>query len=332
MNKVEYKNWRTVQIAASILYKYYKNVTITQYSSSLFDLIVQDQETGLSFAVKVKNSKFEESNAYQSYIDEILKLQQNDGNAHVPLLLMLVNEVEESARIGFQIAWIHDKVVICKKVSMLSVNQANMLKVLDHIKAMDDTIRILSTYGMKIVKNIELIFNDSNSTPHFAKMVYLRDFTERYKMYNRVVRDERERFERLVNEVPEGDYPEDELDKYIKKAVCEKYPDSQFKSSTMILSTELRDLQQLSKYPFRSKASFVIVPDVNSMDNVVISALSGMSMPSFSLDIFVSSSVGNSYFQDLSFKCRLPVEGLPKKFEDLNNAKKTLHSPTEFFF
>lgn len=95
MNKVEYKNWRTVQIAASILYKYYKNVTITQYSSSLFDLIVQDQETGLSFAVKVKNSKFEESNSYQSYIDEILKLQQNDGNAHVPLLLMLVNEVPE---------------------------------------------------------------------------------------------------------------------------------------------------------------------------------------------------------------------------------------------
>lgn len=332
MNKVEHKNWRTTQIAVSILYKYCENVTITQPSSSLFDLIVQDQETGLSFAVKVKNSKFDESNAYQPYIAEILNLQLNDDNTHVPLLLMLVNEVEESAKIGFQIAWIHDKVVICKKVSMLSINRENMQKVLDHIKAMDDTIRILSTYGMKIVKNINIIFNDSNNIPHSAKMVYLRDFTERYKMYNKVVKDERVRFERLINEVPEGDYPEDELDKYIIRAVRENYPESQFKSSMMIFSSELRDLQQLSKYPYRSKASFVIVPGVNSMDNVVISALSGMSMPSFSLDIFVSSSVDNSYFQDLSFECRLPVEGLLKKFEDLNNAKKTLHSPTEFFF
>ena len=84
--------------------------------------------------------------------------------------------------IGIQVGWRFGRPIIFKKPTMMSVTQENADKIINSVKMMDNIIRMLSEHGMKIVKTIAVESIQHNGMAHHAKIVYLRDFTEQYKM------------------------------------------------------------------------------------------------------------------------------------------------------
>lgn len=329
MNNYEIKSWRIVQLAANILYRYCGNVRIESQESLLFDIIVTDLATSLKFGVKVGSSSFVNSDTYKEYIDYLESFRFDNSVEQIPLLLMLVNESSESASIGFQIARIKDKIVICKNVSMKSVNEKNMAIIMDQIKSMDDTIRVLSTYGMKIIKRMHIEIQDSAGVLHFGTICYLRDFSEKYKMNRKIVNDEKERFDKLVNGIIESEYPEDELDIEIMSAVKNRFPNASSSSNLLLFSSELRDVQIESTNSVKILVPFITRPLIASLNPIVMQALKGIEFPSFKLDLYIRSRFDVASFNDLSFDIVIPIDGLLKKVSDIKMALSTLHSPKE---
>lgn len=195
---------------------------------------------------------------------------------------------------------------------------------------MDNTIRMLSEHGMKIVKTIAVESIQHNGMAHHAKIVYLRDFTEQYKMKQKIVVDEREKFNRLFNGIPEDEYPNDFLDNSILEMVNQKFSGAKLTSSMMLFSSDLRELQQLA-HSIIMKAEMFVEPNLTNMSNAVLSMLEGVKFLHFNIDFFVDAPYCKATFENLSLHKIEPMEGWLRTYNEYDEALKTLHSPTEFF-
>ena len=212
---------------------------------------------------------------------------------------MAVNESTETAMIGIQVGWRFGRPIIFKKPTMMSVTQENADKIINSVKMMDNTIRMLSEHGMKIVKTIAVESIQHNGMAHHAKIVYLRDFTEQYKMKQKIVVDEREKFNRLFNGIPEDEYPNDFLDNSILEMVNQKFSGAKLTSSMMLFSSDLRELQQLA-HSIIMKAEMFVEPNLTNMSNAVLSMLEGVKFLHFNIDFFVDAPYCKATFENLS--------------------------------
>lgn len=206
------KDIRMLQIAAMILYRNVPNITLVQSNDNAYDILCSSTIDELRFGINVVSSSFSTSNTYEHYLNYLDSIDYSDKNYRIPILLMAVNESTETAMIGIQVGWRFGRPIVFKKPTMRSVTQENADKIINSVKMMDNTIRMLSEHGMKIVKTIAVESIQHNGRAHHAKIVYLRDFTEQYKMKQKIVVDEREKFNRLFNGIPEDEYPNDFLD------------------------------------------------------------------------------------------------------------------------
>ena len=200
---------------------------------------------------------------------------------------------------------------------------------MDVIKSMDQTIRLLSNQGLKIKKTINITCRGRHGIPCQGLIVYLRDFTDQYKMHQKVIINERERFERLFSGIPEEEYPSDILDQTIIEMVQQEFPNSSIESKLILFSSELCDLQVLS----RSKCSLVefhIVPDVSDFSPEVYKLLDGMSSVDFTLELFTESRIDYMTFENKRFSLSKSFEGWLEMSNNYKRKLSTLHNPSEF--
>lgn len=328
--KKEIKKMRSYQIAAIILMRYINSIEITESQCVYYDLLVTDKTTGLRFGIKVKFSNFEKTKEYQLYIQSLKSIAFDDEDNRIPILIMAVNETQETAKIGFVLGWKFNKAYIYKKPSFIEVTERSSEKILDAIKTMDQTIRLLSNQGLKIKKTINIICRSHHNIPCQGKIVYLRDFTEQYKMHQKKIIDERERFDRLFYGIPEEEYPSDILDQAILEMVRQDFPNSSIKSELILFSSELHDLQVLSQSK-RSLVEFRIVPDISDFPLQVNQLLGGISSVDFTLELFTVNRIDYMVFENKRFSLLKSFKGWIEVYNSYKRKLSTLHNPSEFF-
>ena len=327
--KKEIKEMRSYQIAAIILLRYIDGIEISESQYPYYDLLVTDKTTGLKFGIEVKFSNFERTQEYQSYIQTLSDIDLNDENNRIPILIMAVNETKETAKISFVMGWRFDKAYIYEKPSFIEVTKENSGKILDVIKSMDQTIRLLSNQGLKIKKTINITCRGRHGIPCQGLIVYLRDFTDQYKMHQKVIINERERFERLFSGIPEEEYPSDILDQAILEMVRQEFPNSSIKSELILFSSELHDLQVLSQSK-RSLVEFRIVPDISDLPPQVNRLLGGISSVDFTLELFTVNHIDYMAFENKRFSLSKSFEGWLEIYNSYKEKLSTLHNPSEF--
>ena len=327
--KKEIKKMRSYQIAAIILMRYINGIEITESQCIYYDLLVTDKTTGLRFGIEVKFSNFEKTKEYQLYIQSLKSIDFDDEDNRIPILIMAVNEIQETAKIGFVMGWKFNKAYIYEKPSFIEVTEKSSEKILDAIKSMDQTIRLLSNQGLKVKKTINITCIGHHDIPCHGKIVYLRDFTKQYTMHQKEIIDERERFDRLLYGIPEEEYPSDILDQAILEMVQKEFPDSSTKSELILFSSGLRDLQVI----LQSKCSLVefqIFPDISDLPPQVNQLLVGISSIVFTLELFTNR---NDYmtFENKRFSLSKSFEGWLEMYNSYKEKLSTLHNPSEFF-
>lgn len=325
------KEIRTYQIAAIAILRNLRGCRIEQVQSQYFDFLVTYEETNLVFGVEVKNSSFLRTNHFQDYMRILEGINVYERENRIPVLLAAVNEEDESVKIGFLLAWQFGKAKIYRKPAMVDLNPSNADKILDFVKSMDETIRILSEHGMKVVKRIRVEHQEANGRLSFGMVEYLRDFTQDYQMHQKEVVDERERMERLIKGTPQDEYPDDELDIAIFEKIQERFPGSSKISDLMLFSTELIDLQLLSRSICRS-FSFSVEPEID-MNNApfVAELMNGVDIVRFYVDVFFDVPVDAQVFENQNFEIVKPLNGWMNTYKWYLDAVKTLSSPREFF-
>lgn len=324
------RDFRMLQIAAMILYRNIPNISLVQSDDNAYDILCSSTIDELRFGVNVVSSSFSASNTYERYLNYLDSVNYSDRSYQIPILLMSVNESTETAMIGIQVGWIFGKPTIFKKPSMMSLTKENSNKILDAVKSMDETIRLLSEHGMKIIKTINLVKSDLNGMNPQARIVYLRDLTDQYKMNPKVVVNEREKIDRLLTGIPEEEYPNDFLDVAVLEMVKQAFPNAKMKSQLLLFSNELRELQRLS-HSVRLTSEMLVEPNMNDLPDIAITMLDELKLVRFCVDVFVDNPFGRPYFENLSFTKIEPIEGWLKTFNNYSKAIKSLHSPTEFF-
>lgn len=323
------KEIRTMQIACSFLLRNIPNLKLEQVFSNYYDVVATEMETGIRFGIYITSSFFSRSENYARYLNNLKSINLENENNRLPIIIVAVNEKAETAMFGVQFGWKRGKAIIYTKPSMRKISSENTAILMDIIKSMDETIRVLSEESIKVVKKIHLE-KRTGLLVHRAEIVYLRDFTQEYKMYQKEVVDERERFERSTYGRPQIKYPEDFLDEIIYNAVLKEYPDARKSNSLLLFSTNLGELQEYSRYT--KLTSYIRVkPDIDVLPQELLPILEGVKLLCISQDLFVNFPPDVDNFKNSNFEIAIPFKTWLNSYIELKSKLTSIHSPTEFF-
>lgn len=324
--------WRIEQIACAILYRCFGHVTIEKTpDKGILDLQVQYNDgTGLRFGVVIKAYKRFHDNNRNRLIDQVAKVDLSQDRYRLPIILLLVDEPTETAKVAFLVGWRFGKPTIYKDFELRSLTQKNADTILQIIKSMDNVIRVLSTDNLFVRKRIIFSKNVSNNRVQQAEILYLRKLSSTYRMQQKEVVTEKETFSSLLKDTPAEQYPQDELDNMIFESVKAQFKNAKVKSKLLLLSCDLDDLQYY-KDVHCHHTTLLVSPDFSELSTVALSMLDGLQLFSVNLDVFVENILYVNAFDNVSFDREEPLEGWIKKVTTWNQLKENMKPITEFF-
>lgn len=324
--------WRIEQIACTILYRCFDNISIDKTPDwSLLDLLVRsNDDTDLKFGVIVKRAFDNLPDSIDRLVNMLNKVDYTQSVNQIPIVLLAIDEPTESAKIAFLVGWRFGKPRIYKNFELRNLNQKTADICLQIIKSMDDVIRILSVDDLNVLKKITFSKKLSDNRVQQAEILYLRKLSSTYRMNQKEVVEEKERFERLLKGTPEEDYPQDELDMLIFESVKKQFKNAKVRSKLMLLSTELDDLQSYRDIHC-VHTNLQVSPDLTNLPEIALSMLDGLELFSVCIDIFVENIFYQEAFDGVSFEKDEPLEGWLKKVTEWNRLKGTMRSITEYF-
>lgn len=331
MKRYDYE-WRVVQVARTILYRCFGNVTIEeQTQKGLADFIVTfNNGTDLRFGVVLKTvGKLSEA-VKTKWVEELQKADYNQDVNRMPIVLLVVDEQTESAKIAFLLGWRFGKPRIYKNFELRALNQKNADICLEIIKSMDEVIRLLEADNLQVLKRITFSKKLSGNRVQQAEVLYLKKLTASYRMNQKEVVDERERFERLLKGTPEEEFPQDELDEIIYEAIRKQFKNVKVRSKLILVSTDIEDLQ-FYKGVHCHETTLLVSPDLSGVPTVALSMLDGLEMFSVTLDVFVENIFYQHVFDGVSFDYEMPIEGWLKKVTEWNELKATMKPISVYF-
>ena len=324
--------WRIEQIACTILYRCFGNITIDKTPDwGIIDLLVKYNDgTDLKFGVIVKKGFDNLTERIYGLVNLLYKVDYTQAVNQIPIVLLAVDEPTESAKIAFLVGWRFGKPRIYKNFELRNLNQKSADVCMQIIKSMDEVIRVLSTNDLNVLKKITFGKKMPDNRIQQAEILYLRKLSSTYRMSQKEVVEEKERFERLLKGTPEEEYPQDELDILILNSVKKQFKNARVHSKLMLLSTELDDLQSY-KNIHCVHTSLLVSPDLTDLPEIALSMLDGLELFSVGLDIFVENIFYQDAFDDVSFDKDEPLEGWLKKVTEWNKLKETLRPISEYF-
>lgn len=326
--KIENKNLLRIRIAANILYRINREFKIEYTGSPIYDFIVYYVKDNFRFAVKVGSSTYKESSSFAEYINILNSNTIMEDTEQIPIVLMCVNESIEEARMGIIFGWENFSPVIYKQVSLRVVNTQNWLVFEENIKKMDSVIRILSEETICVIKHITITEVDKFGNNHKANIIYLRTFSNEYKMHKKKLIDEKEDFKRKTYGIPEDEYPSDRFDKDLLEMLQQRYPTSKVKSNLMLFKTNLNNLQaEIESFHSYNNVTLILKP--NFQDNVGM--VDYFKIIQFKLNLYVSSSNDKMYFEDVFLSKSVPLNQWGETFEYYSLIRNSVRTPESFF-
>lgn len=329
---IVYSEWRVQMIACNILYRCFGDITIDRMPDwDLLDMKVSYNDgSDLSFGIILKRSCDNTTQIGEKLTGQLFMVDFTQKMYRLPIILMVVEEQTERAKIGFVVGWRFGKPCIYRNFELRILNEKNANVCLQIIKSMDEVIRVLSADELNVLKRITFSKKLHDKRIQQAEVLYLRKLSTTYRMKQKEIVNEKQRFERLLKGTPEEEYPKDNLDKLILKGIKGKFRNAKMKSKLILFSTDLKELQSY-KNVHRLKASLLVSPNLNELPDIALSMLNGMEMLNIVLDVFVDVIFYEKVFDNISFFLNEPLEGWVKKISELNELKKTMESITMFF-
>lgn len=156
----------------------------------------------------------------------------------------------------------------------------------------DNTVSFLPMDRIRIVKRIEVNITSNNDCCQ-ATVLYLRKFNENYKMLRNRSYDEKVNNCRFIYGTSEEEYPRDELDDLIIKAIKEKYQDSKVVSSLLLFPSDVDDYQRFWSLHKKSDSIIFLEPDQATLDYGMINLINGMKVPNIKLEMFLYRHINN---------------------------------------
>jgi len=238
------KRWRTRQIAATILYRICGRIRIEAVPDNYaYDLLVTHLDDNVVFGVKVATSTYMDTIAYRAYVEWLKKEFVPRKNDFKPIVLMCVNEHQETAQIGIQQAWMYNRAITIKKVRLHNATERIWPRFRDNINSMFDTIRSIAIENCYIVRNIGFEMHDIQGGVLFANAIYLRKISDTYKINRRDPETEQERKEALLNVIRQDEYPTDELDRVIEDALGRTFKNLHVQNRILLFTPDITQLQ-----------------------------------------------------------------------------------------
>lgn len=324
-----------IQAQADII-RFCGNVKIVEESSTIYDFTVHDVKQGLSFGVYVVSSKYETTSIFKEFQNNIQSANLYDSTYRMPIILMAVNTNSQSSSFGIVVSWHREKPTINQKISMRESNEKSWSIALDHILSMNDAICVLSSYGVNIKKTIRIESKRNDGMPCYGEIVYLRNFSDSYKMNQKIVTNEKERFERLVYGIPENEYPSDVLDKIIIEAVKQKwsiipYGEHDCKSESVLFTTDLKELQIYKNY-YSIAITVEVQPNWNDIPQYLLPMLNGLELVSIPIFVFCHSKEDFDFFSKDQILCHnISIDEWKEKSEEIKKLNTTVHQINEYF-
>lgn len=232
------------RIVANLLYKRIDGINITLSNSTLHDLVIEEKSCGLFFAVKVGDMDYPHTEEYQQYLKALAERNYWMRNERLPIILMCADKNSEEIKFGYQLTWQRYRASIQTKVTLRDMTVENWEDMIVNLKEMDRVIRVLDNDKISIVKRVAIEKKMPAGGVAHGDIIYLRRFTNVYKMQQKEVSNEQEQFKRMLFEIPEEEYPHDLLDDLIMQGIENVYPGARKKSSILSLNTELQDLSR----------------------------------------------------------------------------------------
>ena len=243
------------RIVANLLYKKINGIIVTFSNTSLYDLLVEEKQSGLHFGVKVGAMEYPASGDYQSYLKLLEESKYELNDERLPIILMCVDKDTEIIKFGYQLTWERYRATVQTKVSLRDVTPENWEVMITNLKEMDRVIRVLNNDKISVIKRVAVEKKIQRGGMAYAEIIYLRRFTEQYKMQKKEVHTEQEKFQRMMVGIAEEEYPNDILDDIILRGVESVFPNPRKKSQILLLNTDLQDLKRELE---RSKKTFSI--------------------------------------------------------------------------
>lgn len=232
------------RIVANLLYKLIDGINITLSNSTLYDLVIEEKSCGLFFAVKVGDMDYPYTEDYQQYLKVLGERNYWTRDERLPIILMCADKNSEEIKFGYQLTWQRYRASIQTKVTLRDMTVENWEDMIVNLKEMDRVIRVLDNGKISVVKRIAIEKKIPAGGVSHGDIIYLRRFTNVYKMQQKEVSNEQEQFKRMLFEIPEEEYPHDLLDDLIMQGIENVYPGARKKSSILSLNTELQDLSR----------------------------------------------------------------------------------------
>lgn len=323
--------WRIEQIATTILYRCFGNISVTQAQEGVCDLFVTYNDgTELRFGVVVKNSSFEKSEHFDSLIKRLEETDFAIAANRLPIIALYVDESTENAKVAFLVGWRFNKPRIYRDFELRNLNEKSAGICLQIIKSMDSVIRLLSVDDLNVLKRIVFSRKLSDNRTQEAEILYLRKLSATYRMNEKEVVDERERLERLIKGTPEEEYPKDDLDKMIFEGVKSQFKNAKVRSKLVLFSTDLDDIQQY-KSIHCNHTTLLVQPDLSKLSTGELCMLNGLEMFTVKLDVYVENIFYKEAFDSVSFDKVEPLEGWLEKLTEWKKMKETMRPVSVYF-
>lgn len=318
--------WRCIQIAATLLYRYCGKIRIEGVSSQLWDLVVtvlNDQQ--YQFVVKLVSSSFRKTNEYKTYLQTI---EANQSSCSKPIVLLCINEKEETAKIGLLLGFFWNKAYLNDSLVMNNFNESSWAILNDRLTAIDRNIHPIMSGKYMVVKEISVTVRIGNNNYSEGKFVYLRNLSDIYKMQTSPESlSFKEKFDRLLNGIPQNEYPTDFLDEIIQSAVNKRFPDNKSHSSLMIFSTEIRDV--FLNYNIYSKIdiplTFTIEGNFDELKKII-----GIIIPSSMILNLLTLPHEEANFNDISLSYGLKANNIANEIKDILDLQPSYHQVKEY--
>ena len=324
--------WRINQIASTILYRCFGDVGIEMLSNTkvLDGLVTYNDGTDLKFGVIIKKVGAKNAPNLSDLANEVKQLDFTNSQYRHPIIALFVEESTENAKVAFLVGWKFGSPRIYKNFELRNLTPKTGSQCLQIIKSMDEVIRVLSTDNLMVLKRISFSRKLHDDREQKAEILYLRKLSSTYRMDQKEIVDEKERFERLLKGTPEEEYPKDELDRIILEAVKCQFKNAIVHSKLILFSTDLDELQ-MYKNVHCVKTNLLISPNLSSVSPVKWSMLDGLEVFNVNLDVFVENIFCQTAFDGISFDKEEPFEGWLLKLAEWKKMRDTISPISEFF-
>lgn len=267
---------RALAIAANLLYKFGGNTTRVQVVEyDLFHLLVSiNDESNTRYGIVVADASLLQLDVYKQYID-ILKQRtyKRESPDNVPILLVVVDTIAETARIGVQLGWSSAFTpIVYHPVTLKKMDDKWCKTLYTLVKAMNSTITVLSREYLSVQKTIDINGIHNNGYRFSGVILYARTI---YPYIPQLTAKTQQQFEEndITKYLYNPQFKNDELDDAILEFTRQKFTNvadvNQKNDKLLFASSDVQDLQFYGKVLGgynKIKIKYSLLPKINTTD------------------------------------------------------------------